>query len=202
MRSRCAACNGTGRQRTQRRSILGTLISESTCTVCSGAGEVVDQPCASCRGEGRHRVDETIEINVPPGVERGDSLVARGKGEGGIKGGPNGDLYVHVDVEPHEKFAREGTNLAMYVEVGMVDAALGTTLEIEGIDSPHELRIKSGTQPGEILRLKGKGLPSKGGGRRGDMIVRVDVAVPRKLSGEQKKLLEKLRSSGKDKAGG
>lgn len=199
-RTRCSTCGGTGHVRTQRRSIIGTLISESPCTKCNGTGEVIERPCEACRGAGRRQVEESIEVSVPPGIERGDRLLVREKGEGGTRGGSNGDLYVYVDVQPHPRFTRDGSNLYMSLTVDMMDAALGASIDIETFEGDHELKIKGGTQPGDLLRVKGMGLPSRGGGRKGDIVVTVEVEVPKKLNGEQKKLLEKVRESRREKA--
>ena len=196
----CATCNGTGQVRTQRRSFIGTIVTESPCTTCNTRGEIIEEPCKACRGEGRRQAQETIEVSVPPGVDRGDRLLVRHKGEGGGRGAPDGDLYVYVDVKPHSKFTRDGHDLYTTVTVDMVDAALGKKMDIDTLDGEQELKLRPGTQPGEIVRMKAKGLPARGGGRKGDIIVTVEVSVPKKLSGEEKKLLERVRDSRQEKA--
>lgn len=199
-RSRCAVCSGSGRVRSTRQSFFGTFISANTCPTCRGRGEVINEPCRLCKGAGRGWITETLEVNVPVGIDRGDGLRLRGKGEGGLNGGPAGDLYVVIDVEPHPVFERDGKDLLTSVTIDMVDAALGTELRIESLDGDCKLKVGPGTQPGQVVKIKGKGIPERGGGRRGDILVRVDVNIPPKLTNEQKALLERLRGIRKEKA--
>lgn len=193
--SRCSACDGTGQITSQQRSFFGTLVRSTPCGACGGAGETITEPCRECAGAGRKNLTETIEVSIPPGVERGDHLLVRGRGEGGLHGGPTGDLYVGVDVQTDRRFERDGTNLLAGVTVGMVDAALGTELQMESVDGDYTLKVPAGIQPGEVIKVKGKGLPPRGGGRRGNVLVRVEVSVPKKLSGKERKLLEQLQES-------
>ncbi len=199
--STCDACGGAGQVRTTRRSLLGTMVSAQTCAKCGGAGQLITEPCAACGGSGLASVTEKIQVSVPPGIERGDRLRVRGKGEGGVRGGATGDLYVVVDVEPHPGFERSGTDLFTSVKVDMVEAALGTSVEMESLDGDFLLKVPSGTQPGDVVKAKGKGLPPRYGGRRGDILVRVDVSVPRKVSSEQKKHLQSYLEARKEKVG-
>jgi molecular chaperone DnaJ len=198
--SRCPGCQGTGEVRRTQRNMFGTFIRSQVCPTCMGAGEVITDPCAGCGGAGRINVTEKLQVSVPPGVERGDRLRVREKGEGGVRGGANGDLYVVIDVEGDPRFQREGTRLFSRATVEMEDAALGAAVQIPSIDGDFELKVPAGTQPGDILKARGKGLPPRYGGKRGDMMVAVDIKVPRKLSAEQKKLLESYRQAGKEKA--
>ncbi|MBU1672071.1 MAG: J domain-containing protein [Actinobacteria bacterium] len=195
--SDCSRCGGSGELRTSRKSLLGTFVTSSPCPGCNGAGKVIDNPCGNCSGAGLARVSEKISVSVPPGVERGDRLVVRGKGEGGLRGGRTGDLYVAVDVEPHPRFKREGMNLRAALKVDMADAALGTSVDMPSLNGDFPLKVPAGTQPGAVLRAKGKGLPPRYGGRRGEMLVDVEVVVPTRLSGEEKKLLQALRDLGR-----
>jgi molecular chaperone DnaJ len=197
--STCSTCGGSGQMSTSRRGIFGTMISTQTCPRCRGAGQVISEPCARCGGAGVEKVNETIQVSIPPGVQRGDRLRVMGKGEGGVRGGSTGDLHVIVDIEPDSRFERQGTDLYTRAEVDMVDAALGSRVEIESLDGPAELRVPEGTQPGAVLKVKGKGLPPRYGGRRGDMLVRVDVRVPRKLSAREKKILQSYLEARKEK---
>ena len=198
--SRCAACGGSGQVRVQQRGILGTIIRTHTCRTCGGAGEMVDKPCTECGGSGRRQVSEKISVSVPPGVERGDRLRVRGKGEGGIRGGTDGDLYIVIDVVPHQLFERSGKDLLTSVDVDMVDAALGCELELPSLDGVIKLKVPSGTQSGDVLKVKGKGLPPRYGGRKGDIYARVNIIVPDRLSQEQRKALEAYRKASKKTA--
>lgn len=198
--SRCDVCSGSGQVRSTRQSLFGTFISSNTCPTCKGRGEVITEPCRKCKGAGRGCMTEILELELPPGVDRGDSLRLRGKGEGGLNGGPAGDLFVVIDVEPHPVFERDGKDLLTSVAIDMVEAALGTELEIESLDGDCKLKVDPGTQPGQVLKVKGKGIPERGGGRKGNILVRVDVKVPSKLTSEQRALLERLRGIRKEKA--
>lgn len=199
--SRCSDCGGTGQVTSQRNSFFGTFVQSMPCRSCGGAGEVITAPCAACGGEGRARADERIRVTVPPGVEHGDHMLVRGKGEGGLNGGPTGDLYVRIDVEPDDRFERSGTDLLASVAVDIASAALGTELEISALDGGCRVKVPPGTQPGSVIRVRGRGLPPRGGGRRGNLLVTVEVEVPRKLSGQQKKLLEHYRETLGEKVG-
>jgi molecular chaperone DnaJ len=198
--SSCDTCGGSGRVQSSRRSILGTLVTSQACSKCGGAGQLITEPCGSCNGAGLTTVEETIQVSIPPGVHRGDRLRVRGKGEGGVRGGATGDLFVAVDVEPDRRFQREGTTLYTDVTVDFVEAALGAQVEMESVDGDFTLKVPGGTQPGQVLKARGKGLPPLHGGRRGDMLVRVDVSIPTRLTAEQKKLLEAYLQTRKEKA--
>lgn len=199
--SRCSDCGGAGQVRTTRRSLLGTMVSSQTCPRCGGAGQVITVPCEQCGGSGLRAVAEKIQVSVPPGVERGDRLRVRGKGEGGVRGGASGDLYVVIDIEPHPGFERSGTTLFTSTTVDIAEAALGTEVDVSSLDGSFLLKVPPGTQPGDVLKAKGRGLPPRYGGRRGDVLVRVDVSVPRKLNSQQKKLLHSYLESRKVKVG-
>lgn len=196
--SNCDACGGVGQVRSSRRSILGTLVSSRTCPKCQGTGQRITDPCESCGGGGLTPVTDRIQITIPPGVDRGDRLRVRDKGEGGVRGGGTGDLYVVIDVEPYPNFDRDGIHLHTSVTVEFAEAALGGQKEMESLDGAFTLKITSGTQPGHVLRAKGKGLPPRYGGRRGDMLVRVDVSIPTRLTAKQKKLLESYLETRKE----
>jgi molecular chaperone DnaJ len=198
--SRCETCLGTGEVRRTQRNFLGTFVRSQVCPTCGGAGEVINEPCAECSGAGRTRLTEKLQVSIPAGVERGDRLRVRDKGEGGVRGGATGDLYVVVDVRPDRRFERDGTRLYARVTVEMVDAALGSEIGLDVLDGEFDLNVPAGTQPGDVIKARGQGLPPRYGGKRGDMLVQVDIAVPKKLSSQQKKLLESYRESGKEKA--
>lgn len=199
--SRCGTCNGAGEVRRTHRSMFGTFIRSEPCRGCNGTGEVITEPCGVCAGEGRRQLTDKLQVSVPPGVERGDRLRVKGKGEGGLRGGPDGDLYVLVDVESHPAFEREGARLHTVASVDMVDAALGAEVTVDAVDGEFSLKVPPGTQPGDVIKARGKGLPPRYGGKRSDMIVHMNVDVPRKLSAEKRRILESYRSSGKEKAG-
>lgn len=198
--SRCETCQGTGEVRKTQRNFLGTFVRSQACAACGGAGEVILDPCEECAGAGRRQVAEKLQVSIPAGVERGDRLRVKDKGEGGVRGGASGDLYVAIDVARDRRFDRDGTRLFTRVTVEMIDAALGTEIDLPVLDGEFKLSVPAGTQPGDVLKAKGQGLPPRYGGKRGDMLAQVEVAVPRKLTHEQKKLLESYRVSGKEKA--
>jgi len=198
--SRCGACQGTGEVRRTQRNFLGTFVRSQICANCGGAGEVITEPCEECSGVGRVRLTEELQVSVPAGVVRGDRLRVREKGEGGVRGGATGDLYVAIDVSPDERFERDGTLLFTRVTVEMVDAALGTEVDLAVLDGEFKMKVPAGTQPGDVLQAKGQGLPPRYGGRRGDLLAQVEVAVPKKLSHDQKKFLESYRESAHEKA--
>lgn len=197
---RCDGCGGAGEVRRSQRSMFGTFIRTQTCPRCGGEGELILEPCEECRGAGRRKVTERIQVSVPPGVERGDRLRVREKGEGGVRGGPGGDLYVAVDVRRDQRFERDGTSLFIRLPVDMIDAALGAYVEVPTVEGWHEVKVPSGTQQGDTLVVKGQGLPPRYGGRRGDLYATVDIKVPGKLNSEQKKALEAYRAARKEKA--
>ena len=189
---RCDRCGGTGELRAVQRSILGQIVSSRTCPVCAGAGEAPASPCTACRGRGATEVSETMDVNVPAGVETGNTLRLDARGGAGALGGPNGDLYVHILVQPHPVFTREGQHLLCSLTVPFTDAALGAEVPIATLDGDDTVRVPAGTQPGTLLRLRGKGVPVLGGRGRGDLVVQIDVEVPTKLRGEERELLERL----------
>jgi molecular chaperone DnaJ len=188
----CPECQGLGTVRRVRQSILGQMVSTSVCPRCAGLGEVVVTPCPTCHGEGRRSEERTYHVDVPAGVDNGSTLRLSGRGAVGPRGGPAGDLYVHLRVRRDDRFTREGHDLVHELHVGMAQAALGTTLTLTLLDGEEELVVPAGTQPGRELRLKGRGVPHLEGRGRGDLRVRVVVDVPTKLTGEEDELLRKL----------
>ncbi|PKQ28599.1 MAG: molecular chaperone DnaJ [Candidatus Anoxymicrobium japonicum] len=198
--NRCAVCQGTGDIRKTQRNVFGTFIRSQPCPTCAGQGEVVTDPCQNCEGAGRERITEKLRVSMPPGVERQDRIRIKEKGEGGARGGPSGDLYVVIDVASDDRFERNGKHLYTCVEVGMIDAALGAEIDMKVLDGTHKLKVPAGVQPDDVLKIKGKGLPPRYGGRRGDIFVRVRISVPKQLTGKQRNLLESYRESEKAKA--
>lgn len=184
----CRACGGNG----QILKSQGFIRMATTCSNCEGTGQIVTYPCMECKGVGRVQVTKKIKVNIPAGVKTGVKLRLRGEGGVSFNGGPPGDLYVQIYVEPHEFFERKGDDLICHVPVSFVDAALGATIEISTLEGSEKIRIPEGTQPGDILRLPGKGIPRMGSLRRGDQLIIVDVRIPTNLSNEQKELLREF----------
>ena len=175
-----------------RQSILGQMVTASQCPTCSGRGETIDSPCSTCRGEGRTVETISYTVEVPPGVDSGSTLRLTQRGAAGPRGGPNGDLYVHLQVLPHELFERDGIDLIARRPIGVAQAALGAELEIETLDEPEMLVVPRGTQSGRRFRLRGKGVPQVQGRGRGDLVVELIVATPGDLTDEQEELLRQF----------
>ncbi len=188
----CSQCDGAGQIRQVRRSILGQMVSASPCVACSATGQQIPDPCGSCGGEGRVRETRSYSVDVPAGVGDGSTLRLTGRGAVGRRGGGSGDLYVHLRVQPHERFQRDGYDLIDTLPVGIAQAALGAAIEYETLDGTEDMVIKPGTQPGRVFRLRGRGVPHLDGRGRGDLLVRVAVAVPESLSDEETELLKKF----------
>jgi molecular chaperone DnaJ len=170
----------------------------TTCSRCGGLREFIAEPCPDCRGEGHSREKKKLKVKIPPGVDSGTHLVMAGEGNAGRFGGPPGDLYIILQVKPHELYRREGYNLHLEAPVSFVQAALGTRLTVPTLKGTKELVIPPGTQPGEIIRLRGEGVPYPKGGRQGDLLVEVRVVIPRNLTPKQTKLLKELAQEDPD----
>lgn len=190
--SRCASCEGTGEVRQVRRSILGQLVTAVPCPSCAATGQVIPNPCAACRGEGRVSAARHIEVEVPAGIDDGQRLRLSGRGPAAPRGGPPGDLYVTVRVRPHPTLERHGVDLVRRLRIALTQAALGTTLSIETLEEPEALTIPPGTQPGTVVRIKGRGVPVLQGRGRGDLLVEVNVEVPKRLTDEEVELLHRF----------
>jgi len=189
----CSTCGGGGYVRQIRSTFMGQMQTTAPCPNCSGTGQTIKASCPTCKGDGRTMAEETIEIEVPTGVEDGMQLSMRGKGNSGKRGGPNGDLIIHVEVKKHEALKRDGQNLIYDLYLNFADAALGTSQEVPTLGGKVKIKVPSGTQSGKIFRLKGKGLPSVQNYGKGDMLIHVNIWTPKKLSSEEKTLLEKMR---------
>lgn len=190
----CTDCNGSGEVRRQVRSVLGPVVTTAPCEVCQGYGDVIDQPCGDCHGQGRVRARTTIPVDIPAGVDSGMRLHMPGYGEAGPGGGPNGDLYLEIRVREHETFTREGDNLAALVEISMMDAVFGTSTTIPGLDGDIALDIPAGTQPGDLLRIPDRGVTHLRSNKRGDLEVTLQVRIPTKLDARQKDLLREFQT--------
>jgi molecular chaperone DnaJ len=186
----CRACGGSGRLQSVSSSIFGQFIRTQTCRECNGAGEVVATPCPDCKGTRRRTEERTLEIDVPPGIHDGQRIRLSGEGHAGELGGRAGDAYVLVHVRPDPRFVRDGNDVISTVDLTMSEAALGAQSTVPTLDGEVQLEFKPGTQPGEIRVLRGKGMPVLQGFGRGDHRLLVNVAVPRNLSDEQRRLLE------------
>ncbi len=190
--TRCGTCGGAGEVRQVQRSMLGQFISVRPCPDCRGEGQRIDDPCRDCAGAGRIKTERTIEIEVPAGISSDDYLKLKGRGNAGVHGGPPGDLIVAIDIEPHPRFERRGDDLVIDVPVTFSQAALGAEIEVPTITGRARLSIPPGIQAGQVLRLRGKGMPRLRASGRGDELVRVHVWTPTELSREQRAALERL----------
>jgi molecular chaperone DnaJ len=184
-----------------QRSIFGTVMSSRPCSACGGAGEIPASPCAACRGEARVRREESLEIEVPAGIENGQTLRLSGRGEAGALGGPAGDLYVQVAVRPHRVFVRDGEHLLCSLTIPVSVAALGAEVPVQTLDGEETVRVAAGTQPGTLVRVKGRGVPRLGGRGRGDLVVQLQVEIPTKLSAEERELFDSLARLRGERAG-
>ena len=192
-REECPQCHGSGRMReVSSLGGFGQFIRTSTCNVCRGQGTIVKEPCETCLGTGRMRQTRTVAVEVPAGIAEGQRLRLAGEGGAGAHGGRAGDLYVSIRVEPHDDFVRDGDDLIYRLDINMVEAALGTTQYVPALDGDIEVQLKAGTQPGEVKTYRSRGVPVLQGYGRGDLKVVVNVLVPRKLSDEQRELLEQF----------
>jgi molecular chaperone DnaJ len=188
----CSKCRGTGQIQQAQNTIFGRFVNVATCDRCGGDGKMIEQPCNTCRGRGLVQKMHTVEVNIPGGVETGSRLRMSGYGEKGERGGPPGDLYIVMRVRPDKRFRRENDDLISEVTVSILQAALGTTVEVPTLDGPEQVKIAEGTQHGETIRLKGKGVKHLRGQGRGDQHVIVKVSVPKGLSQRERELLHEL----------
>lgn len=194
----CRVCGGTGEERHVQRSVFGQFVSVAPCRNCGGEGRVIEEVCETCHGEGRTRSQRELEVEVPPGVSSENFITLRGKGNVGPRGGPRGDVVVLLEVEDDPRFVRDGENLLFELPVTFGQAALGDEVQVPTVNGSVRLTVPAGVQSGEVLRLKGQGLPNLHGRRRGDQLVRVRVWTPQDLSGEQETVLRELREVEED----
>ena len=191
----CPDCGGAGQVRRVRQSLLGQMVTSNVCGRCSGMGQTIDKPCSSCRGDGRVVKESTYTVDIPAGIDSGQTLRLSGRGAVGIRGGQAGDLYVHVRVADHDVYRREDDDLVTDVEISFAQAALGTQLMLPTLDGDEQLVIPAGTQFGREFVLKGRGVPRlSSGGRsrgRGDLRARIVILTPHKLSGSEEELLRR-----------
>src|SRR5210317_2234907 len=191
----CPTCSGMGKV----RATQGFFTVERTCPTCSGMGQIIKNPCKSCGGQGRIEKDRALSVNIPAGVETGTRIRLSGEGEAGLRGGSSGDLYIFIEVAPHDIFQREGTNLFCRVPVSMTTAALGGDIEVPTIDGGRSrVKIPSGSQSGRQMRLRSKGMPSVRGGGVGDMFIELQVETPVNLTARQKEILKEFEALSSD----
>jgi molecular chaperone DnaJ len=188
----CSNCGGTGTVRTQQRTPLGVFATTSACPKCGGTGKLIHQPCQACRGSGTVRKQRKMSVNIPAGIDDGQTISLRGQGHAGKNGGPAGDLLVTVSVKPHPQFQRDGSSVLYSMPVSFVQATLGAELEVPTLDGKVKYTLPEGTQTGTVFRLRGKGIPFLRGSGRGDQFVTVNVVIPKSLSGHQKDLLRQF----------
>jgi molecular chaperone DnaJ len=188
----CRTCGGSGEVQSVRRSIFGTVMTAAACGTCRGSGQEIPDPCTTCRAEGRVVARSTVTVDIPAGVSDGMELRVGGNGHAGPAGGPAGDLYVAITVEPAVEFERRGQDLLTVLDVSVVQAALGAEVDIETLDGTERIRVEPGADSGTVVRLKGKGIPNLNRRGRGDLFVTLHVTTPRQLSREQRSLLERL----------
>ena len=196
---KCSKCGGTGQMRTVQNTPFGQFASTSTCNACGGRGTTISDPCPDCSGSGRIRKTHKIDVNIPAGIDHGQTVSVRGQGEAGQKGGPSGDLLITVYIKKNNVFTREGNNVYVDVPITFVQAALGCEIEIPTIDGKVTQRFPEGTQHGTKFRMKGKGIPSIRGGARGDQYVRVVVEIPKNLTQRQRDILQEFAKESNEK---
>ena len=194
----CSTCRGSGQVRVQQRTPLGNFATVKTCDTCRGTGKIIKTPCSTCSGSGRVKHTRKIEVNIPAGIDDGQTMTLRGQGNSGKLGGPAGDLHITMTVRPHPIFTREGYELFCEVPVTFAQAVLGGDLNVPTLDGKIMLNIPEGTQSGAVFRLKGKGIPFVNGRGRGDESIKVVVEVPKYLTEKQKELLREFESQTED----
>jgi len=189
---KCPRCNGTGKVQSTTRSAFGMFVRVTSCPTCKGKGRIIDTPCPKCKGSGLTEKERKITVKIPPGIGEGYQLRLQGEGEITTEAASSGDLYVLIHLAPHRYFRRDEDNLLYNLTIGFSQAALGTEVSVPTLEGQTNLRIQPGTQPGTIIRIKGKGMPRFRGHGKGDMLVKISISVPEKLTSQQRNLLEQL----------
>lgn len=192
---KCTTCDGRGEVRQARQTILGSMVQVTTCPACNGTGQTIESPCKNCNGRGLERRTRKKVVTVPAGVDNGNQIRLAGEGQPGTNDGPNGNLYILINVKPHKYFRRRERDILLDLEINVAQATLGADVPVPTIDGEATLKIPSGTQPGKVLRMRGKGVPHLRGNGRGDQLVMVNVNVPKNLTNEQRKIFEDLAAS-------
>ena len=193
--SRCSTCGGSGEVRRSQQTIFGSMVQVTTCPTCNGKGEVIDNPCNTCSGRGQVRRSIKKVVTIPAGVDTGTQIRLAGEGQPGINGGPPGNLYLVIQVQPHKYFRRRDNDILLDLNINVAQATLGDEVEVPTVDGNASLRIPAGTQPGKVIRMRNKGVPHLRSNNRGDQLVIVNISIPTAINDEQRELFEMLGSS-------
>jgi molecular chaperone DnaJ len=193
--TRCPTCNGQGEVRQVHQTFLGSMVQTATCPMCDGRGEIISSPCSTCRGSGLERKRIKKKVQIPAGVDAGTQIRLAGEGGPGVYGGPNGSLFLVLDIHPHKFFKRRENDILLNLDINVAQAVLGAEIEVPTLDGNEKLKIPSGTQAGKVFNMKNKGVPHLRRNSRGDQLVIVNVEIPTKLTKEQRELFEKLAES-------
>lgn len=193
--TRCPTCNGAGEVRQVRQTFIGSMVQVATCPTCRGQGETISSPCPTCSGRGLERRTRHKMVNVPAGVDTGTQIRLAGEGQPGENGGPNGNLYILIQVKPHRYFKRREFDIQLDLTINIAQATLGDEVDVPTVDGTAKLKIPAGTQPGEVLHLKARGVPRLRSAGRGDQLNVINVDIPKRLDPEQRQLFEKLAKS-------
>ena len=193
--TKCTTCNGQGEVRQIRQTFLGQMVQTGPCPTCDGRGEIISSPCKTCRGAGLERKSIQKKVQIPAGVDAGTQIRLAGEGGPGVFGGPNGSLYLVLDVKPHKFFKRRENDILLNLDINIAQAVLGAEVQVPTLDGDEKLKIPSGTQPGKVFHIRNKGVPHLRRSTRGDQLVIINVAIPTKLTKEQRELFEKLAES-------
>jgi molecular chaperone DnaJ len=192
---RCATCGGSGEVRQVRQTLLGSMVQVTTCPTCNGRGETITTLCHTCSGRGMERISRKKVVSIPPGVDNGNQIRLAGEGQPGGNGGPNGNLFLIIEVKPHQYFRRHGNDIMLDLNINVAQAALGAEVDIPTVDGQDKLKIPAGSQPGKVMRIRNKGVPFLRGNGRGDQLVVLNIDIPKHLNPEQRQLFEQLAKS-------
>jgi molecular chaperone DnaJ len=192
---RCKTCGGQGEVRQSRQTLFGSMVQVTTCPTCGGSGQIVETPCSQCNGRGIERKSRRKTVQIPGGVDTGTRIRLSSEGQPGANGGPSGDLYLSIRVNKHKFFQRREYDILLNLDINIAQATLGAEVEVPTVDGPAILSIPAGTQPGKVLRMRGKGVPYLRSERRGDQLVVINTEIPKRLTDEQRELMEKLAES-------
>ena len=188
----CSACNGTGTVRLQQRTMFGVIQTQKACDTCRGTGRIIEQKCQKCCGAGRVKVPRKRKVDLPAGIDEGQTYTVRGEGSAGVNNGPSGDLYIDIAVRPHHFFERDGYDVHCEVPLTFAQAALGGEIDVMTLDGVQKVRVSAGTQPGDVHTLKGKGIQKLNGRGKGDQLIHFTLSVPKNLNEAQKRLIREM----------